>query len=108
MPDAAGNVRAGRRNPTVGDSHRRACGGFACAALCHNGDIPDTVVSRRGEAGRGGGAGQEKSTKNRRNAIKTHESDPCYVCDGTGFNGTIVSKVCRIAAMADFLCFTSS
>ena len=72
MSDAAGNVRAGRRNPTVGDSHRPACGGFASAALCHNGDNPDTVISRSGEAGRGGGAGQKKSTKNRRNAIKTH------------------------------------
>ncbi len=76
MSDAAGDVRTGGRNLTVGHRQRRASGRLAAAGLRHNGDIPDAVIGLLGEGGSGGRCGQANNKKSDANAIETHESNP--------------------------------
>ena len=70
MSDATGDVRSCGRNLTFGHRQRRASGGFAAAALCHNSDIPGAVERLPGEGGSGDGTGEGDNKTNRTNAIK--------------------------------------
>src|SRR5690348_7440985 len=98
MTDAAGDVRTGTGNLTVGDQQRRASGGFAIAALGHNGDVPGAIIGLLRESRCAGGGRQSESETNSADAA-THELNPskCLLIQ-LGLFASNVSKIWCTAA----------